>query len=99
MVLFAGARMHSTIAALSSGVPTLSFAYSIKARGINQDLFGHTDYCLEPNDLDAEDVSNRITSMLDKTTAIRRDLTERLPRVQRAALNAGMELKQLIGVN
>ncbi len=30
--LFAGTRMHSTIAALSSGVPTLNLAYSIKAR-------------------------------------------------------------------
>ena len=32
MAVFAGARTHATIAALSSGVPTLSFAYSIKAR-------------------------------------------------------------------
>ena len=38
MALFAGARTHSTIAALSSGIPTLSFAYSIKAQGINRDI-------------------------------------------------------------
>ena len=99
MALFAGARMHSTIAALTSGVPTLSFAYSIKARGINQDIFGHTDYCMEPNDLDAEVVSGRILSMLDKTTEIKRELTERIPGFQRAALNAGMKLKQLIEEN
>ena len=47
MTVFAGARTHSTIAALSSGVPTLSFAYSIKAQGINQDIFGNTQYCLD----------------------------------------------------
>ncbi len=99
MAFFAGARTHSTIAALSSGVPTLSFAYSIKAQGINRDIFGHTDYCLEPTDLDGEGVASRITSMLDDSAAIRNDLAERIPGVQRAALSAGMGLKHLIGVN
>ena len=37
---FLGARTHSTIAAYSSGVPTLVMGYSVKARGIAQDLFG-----------------------------------------------------------
>lgn len=99
MALFAGARTHSTIAALSSGVPTLSFAYSIKAQGINRDIFGHTNYCMEPTDLDAEAVASRVTSMLDDSAAIRNDLAGRLPGVQRAALSAGTGLKHLIGVN
>ncbi len=99
MTLFAGARTHSTIAGLSSGVPTLSFAYSIKAQGINRDIFGHTDYCLDPTDLDTEGVASRITSMLDESAAIRNDLAGRIPGVQRAALSAGMGLKHLIGVN
>jgi len=99
MALFAGARTHSTIAALSSGIPTLSFAYSIKAQGINRDIFGHTNYCMEPTDLDAEAVASRVTSMLDDSAAIRNDLAGRLPGVQRAALSAGTGLKHLIGVN
>ncbi|PKL58557.1 MAG: polysaccharide pyruvyl transferase family protein, partial [Methanomicrobiales archaeon HGW-Methanomicrobiales-5] len=99
MAFFAGARTHSTIAALSSGIPTLSFAYSIKAQGINRDIFGHTDYCMEPTDLDAEGVADQVTSMLDKSAAIRNDLAGRLPGVQRAALSAGTGLKHLIGVN
>jgi len=99
MALFAGARTHSTIAALSSGVPTLSFAYSIKAQGINQDIFSHTDYCMDPGDLDAEAVVDRVTSMLDDSAAIRNDLAGRIPGVQRAALSAGMGLKHLTGVN
>jgi colanic acid/amylovoran biosynthesis protein len=37
---FMGARTHATIAALSSKVPTVSIAYSQKAKGINLDLFG-----------------------------------------------------------
>ncbi len=99
MAFFAGARTHSTIAALSSGIPTLSFAYSIKAQGINRDIFGHTDYCMDPEDLDAEAVAGRVTSMLGEAAAIRNDLAGRVPAVQRAALHAGMGLKHLIGVN
>jgi colanic acid/amylovoran biosynthesis protein len=99
MMLFAGARTHSTIAALSSGVPTLSFAYSIKARGINRDIFGHLDYCIEPADLGVEVVSNQISSMLDKNTEIQRYLIGQMPRIQKAALSAGMELKQIIRDN
>ena len=37
---FVGARTHATIAAYSSGVPTMALGYSVKARGIARDLFG-----------------------------------------------------------
>ena len=38
-----GARTHATIAAYSTGVPTLVIGYSVKARGIAKDLFGTED--------------------------------------------------------
>ncbi|QYZ79905.1 polysaccharide pyruvyl transferase family protein [Methanofollis formosanus] len=97
MAFFAGARTHSTIAALSSCIPTLSFAYSIKAQGINRDIFEHTNYCMEPRDLNAEAVADRITSMFDESATIRKYLAERIPSVQKSALNAGIELKRLLG--
>jgi len=96
MSLFAGARTHSTIAALSSGVPTLSFAYSIKARGINRDLFGHTEYCMGPEVLDAKFVSDRIAPMIDEGAAISRALMDRMNRVQRSALSAGVGAKRIV---
>ena len=34
------ARTHASIAAYSTGVPTLVIGYSVKARGIARDLFG-----------------------------------------------------------
>lgn len=40
MDVFIGARMHSTIASMSSGVPTIPFSYSKKFEG----LFGNLDY-------------------------------------------------------
>ena len=99
MAIFAGARTHSTIAALSSGVPTLSFAYSIKAQGINQDIFGSTKYCLNPTHLDANKVSSHILSMLDDESMIGEKLNQRIPIMQEAALSSGMKLRSLIGEN
>ncbi len=37
---FIGARTHATIAAYSTGVPTLTLGYSVKSKGIAKDLFG-----------------------------------------------------------
>jgi polysaccharide pyruvyl transferase WcaK-like protein len=44
---FIGARTHATIGALSCQVPTVSIAYSIKAKGLNRDLFGDERLVLE----------------------------------------------------
>src|SRR3546814_7153574 len=44
---FIGARTHATIAGMSSTVPTISISYSIKARGINRDLFGDLPVVLD----------------------------------------------------
>jgi polysaccharide pyruvyl transferase WcaK-like protein len=96
MSLFAGARTHSTIASLSSGIPTLSFAYSIKAKGINRDIFGHEEYCLDPARLTPEIVTSGIESMLADTDRIKRELEEKIPRIRTNAMNAGMYLKELL---
>jgi polysaccharide pyruvyl transferase WcaK-like protein len=45
---FIGARTHSTIAAYSSCVPTLTVGYSVKAKGIAKDLFGTDDNYVVP---------------------------------------------------
>lgn len=46
--IFIGARTHATIAAYSSYVPTLVIGYSVKARGIAQDLFGTWENYVKP---------------------------------------------------
>lgn len=48
--MFIGARTHATIAAYSSCVPTLVVGYSVKAKGIAQDLFGQSDHYVLPID-------------------------------------------------
>lgn len=45
---FVGARTHATIAAYSTCVPTLVVGYSIKSKGIAQDLFGTYDNYVVP---------------------------------------------------
>ena len=45
---FVGARTHATIAAYSSCVPTLVLGYSVKAKGIAQDLFGSNEHYVQP---------------------------------------------------
>ena len=41
------ARTHAVIAAYSSGVPTLALGYSVKAKGLAEDIFGvDTPYVL-----------------------------------------------------
>lgn len=45
---FIGARTHATIAAYSTGVPTLVIGYSVKSRGVATDLFGTDNHYVLP---------------------------------------------------
>jgi len=96
MSLFAGARTHSTIAAFSSNIPTISFAYSIKAKGINRDIFGHEEYCLDPVQLTPEIVTLRIKSLLATSDEVRNELQEKIPIIQESAMNAGKYLHEFV---
>jgi len=96
MHIFAGARTHSTIAALSSAVPTLSFSYSIKAKGINRDIFGHEKYCIDPYNLKSETITNKIESILQNYEEIHQNLLSKMPLIREEALIAGEYLKEKI---
>lgn len=76
---FIGARTHSTIAALSQGVPTISIAYSIKAKGINQDLFGDTRYVLETPRVSRTSLAQSLSLLRQDEANIRALLDDRLP--------------------
>lgn len=65
---FVGARTHATIAAYSTCVPTLVVGYSVKSRGIAQDLFGTDEGYVLP--------VQRINSKDDLTTSFRRILEQ-----------------------
>lgn len=92
---FAGARTHSTIAALSSGVPTLSLSYSVKAIGINQDTFGHQDFCRSVKSISPDQFATIVARLVDDGDAIRSDLESRLPELRASAYSAGHILRGL----
>ncbi|MFU2191305.1 polysaccharide pyruvyl transferase family protein [Methanobacterium sp. MZD130B] len=96
MTLFAGSRTHSTIASISSGVPTLSFAYSIKAKGINQDMFREQAFLIEPNSLTPNHVSESIQNMLTIKDEIKSNLVKNISSAKNKALKAGEYLKAIL---
>lgn len=79
---FIGARTHATIAAYSTGVPTIVIGYSVKARGIAKDLFGKTDgYVLPVQELkESIQLVSAVTELLDDCNDIRQHLSNVLPK-------------------
>lgn len=94
--VFAGARTHSTIAALSTGVPTLSLAYSLKATGINKDVYGNCEYCLNPEEIDVNKIIEKIGLLISNYKYLRNKLNDEIPYMFDKALLAGKYLKNLI---
>lgn len=95
MSLFMGCRTHSTIAALSSHVPTLSIGYSMKAGGINQDIFGNADWIIPVNALNPACLCEKTRSLLDAQTEIRDYLENVMPSYKRNARQAATYLRNL----
>lgn len=69
---FIGARTHATIAAYSTEVPTIVISYSIKSRGIANDLFGTEEgFLIKWQDVKKEnDIKNIFISSLVKNEEI-----------------------------
>ena len=82
MDIFTGARMHSTIAAFSSGVATIPFAYSKKFG----DLFGTVDYpyLIDGRNMTTEEAFEKSCAYISEarslTDAVQRSMTEVMKR-------------------
>jgi len=76
---FMGARTHATIAAWSRGVPTTSIAYSIKAKGLNQDLFGSLAYVLQTPDVNKNTLWEHFTGLITDEETVKKLLESRIP--------------------
>ncbi|HRD87462.1 MAG TPA: polysaccharide pyruvyl transferase family protein [Accumulibacter sp.] len=90
---FIGARTHATIAALSMGVPTLSIAYSIKALGINRDLFDHEHYVLDTRRLDASSLAEGLARLVSDESNVHSLLDSRIHE-WRSRAQSGVKLLQ-----
>ncbi len=96
---FIGARTHATIAALSSGIPTLSIAYSVKAKGINKDLLGDMPVVLPTPELTAVSLMEGLDYLINNETQIRADLGNKLPLWSERVGLAAYEIKIRLGSN
>jgi colanic acid/amylovoran biosynthesis protein len=95
---FIGARTHSTISSLSSGVPTLSIAYSPKAYGINQKIFGHTNYVIPISSLSGGALLEKFNLLRHDRQKVVEQLIKLMPIVKEEAYSGGRYLAELLNV-
>lgn len=93
---FMGGRTHATVAAFSTRVPTTSIAYSVKAKGINKDLFGHLDYVLETPQVSRGSLQQHYELLQSRGDAIRAQLGETLPQWRQRSTLSAAKLAQLL---
>ncbi|WP_028311935.1 polysaccharide pyruvyl transferase family protein [Derxia gummosa] len=95
---FIGARTHATIAAMSMGVPCISIAYSVKAKGLNKDLFGNTRYVLETPKVSLATLCDAVALLEQDDAVIRACLADRIPVWRKNAFGSIDALQQVLAV-
>ena len=93
---FAGARTHTTIASLSSCIPTISIGYSMKARGINKDIFGHLNWVLPIDVIKPDNMVDKFDELLSKHSEVKKHLQEVIPSFKERAYKAADYLDKVI---
>ncbi len=96
MFVFLGARTHSVIAALSSAVPVLSLAYSIKGIGINRDFYDNDNFSLGKDQITPDIIVRKIKELIKEREGIKEQINATLPSIEKLALSAGQYLKDII---
>jgi colanic acid/amylovoran biosynthesis protein len=77
---FCGARMHATIAALSSRVPVAVVAYSDKARGVFASC-SLADGVVDARAVDAADLVDQLWGQWERRAEVRRSLQASMPEI------------------
>ena len=95
---FVVARTHASIAAYSTGVPTLVVGYSVKARGIAKDIFGTDEgYVIPVQSLKEEDsLIKAYENIVNNEEKIRKTLRDVMPGYIERAWESGKEIKKLL---
>lgn len=95
---FVVARTHASIAAYSTGVPTLVVGYSVKARGIAKDIFGSDEgYVIPVQSLQREDaLIEAYERLVEREQEIKETLNNVMPGYIERAWQTGEEIKKLL---
>lgn len=82
---FCGTRMHSTIAAISSCVPTVAIAYSLKTKGVFETC-GQGAQVVDPRVLGSDQLLAEIVDRFADRASARNVLLSEIPRVKKRAV-------------
>lgn len=97
MRFFIGARTHATIAAYSSMVPTMVLGYSIKSKGIANDLFGEEKLVLNIDEIsDPKKLIAAFEQMQLQEAELKQILTRRIPEIRKMAEKAAEHVFNLL---
>lgn len=95
--MFIGSRTHATIAAYSTGVPTLVMGYSVKSKGIARDIFSTYDGLVLPVSeiSSAQKMIDAYDAFLSKKEEYRNHLKAFMPSYIERAAQAVKELNKI----
>lgn len=97
MRFFIGARTHATIAAYSTGVPTMVLGYSIKSKGIAKDIFGEEKLVLGIEEIsEVEKLIAKFEEMKQEELMLKEILRNKIPHLKEMAQKAKSYLAEVI---
>lgn len=97
MRFFIGARTHATIAAYSTGIPTMVLGYSVKSKGIAQDLFGEEKLVLGIDEIsDAGKLIAKFEEMKNEEDSIKEILKNKIPKIKEMSQKAKTYLAEAL---
>lgn len=83
---FVAARTHASIAAYSQEIPTLVIGYSVKSRGIAEDLFGnYKDYVIPMDELKGNALIDKFKKIYDNKEQVHKTLVEKMKTIRKDA--------------
>ena len=97
MRFFIGARTHATIAAYSTGVPTMVLGYSVKSKGIAKDIFGEEKLVLGIEEIsDAEKLIAKFEEMKQEELMLKEIIRNKIPHIKEMAQKAKGYLAEIL---
>ena len=97
MRFFIGARTHATIAAYSTGVPTMVLGYSVKSKGIAKDIFGEEKLVLGIEEIsDAEKLIAKFEEMKQEELMLKEIVRNKIPHIKEMAQKAKSYLAEIL---
>ena len=97
MRFFIGARTHATIAAYSTGVPTMVLGYSVKSKGIAKDIFGEEKLVLGIEEIsDAEKLIAKFEEMKQEELMLKEIVRNKIPYIKEMAQKAKSYLAEIL---